>query len=82
MDFVEGLRTRISNAPFQSGERRLLKTILGDFQRNKFSTNDAGYSIVRRMLRANEESLKRMRAEDERRDEYLEENQILKSLLE
>lgn len=80
MGFEENLRAKISDAPFQSAERRLLKIILGEFKRGK-DTDDAGYGIVRKLIRSNEESLKRIRIGDRRRDECEDENLVLKSLL-
>lgn len=81
MSFEEDLRAKISAAPFQSTERQLLKTVLGDFRRGKSQSDEAGIGLITKMIKANEDSLKRMHAEDSRREEYLEENRVLKSLL-
>ena len=79
--FEEDLRVRIKQTPFQSKERQLLKMVLGEFQSAKNSSDAAAYNLVRSMISSNVAALKRIHVEDPCRDEYVDENETLKTLL-
>ena len=76
--FEEDLRAAINDAPFQSDERQLLKTVLGEYLRGKAKD---GYVFVQNMINVNATMLNRLHPEDPRREECLEENRVLKKLL-
>ena len=84
MSFETDLRERISKSPMRSVERDVFKVALGEYQ-NKTArvkaTDEAGYSIVKQMIKANEENLSHLPPEDRRRQQFEEENQALKTLL-
>ncbi len=84
MSFEEELRNRISKAPHGSMEKNLLKVVLGEVQQksamDSFS-DEMGYSLVKKMIKANEENVGRLPSEDPRHQQFLEENKILDSLL-
>jgi uncharacterized protein YqeY len=84
MSFEEQLRAKISASPFQSDEKRLFKVILGEFQRKsvgKTPSDETGYNVVKAMIKANEENLARLREDDPRRPNFLEENRLMAGLL-
>jgi hypothetical protein len=76
--FEDDLRAAINDAPFQSEERQLLKTVLGEYLRGK---SKDGYAFVQNMINVNTTMLNRLHSEHPRREEYLEENRVLKKLL-
>jgi hypothetical protein len=84
MSFEQSLRDRINKAPFRSREKDLLKVVLGEVQQKSAGgkvTDEQGLAIVKKMAKANEETLGLLGAEDKRREQYEEENAILQSLL-
>ena len=81
MSFEDDLRAKITQAPFQSEERQLLKVVLGEFGRSNNSSDDSGYKLVRSMIESNEAALQRIHIDNPCREEYINENQILKTLL-
>lgn len=84
MNFEEKLRAQINVFPFQSSERRLLKVVLGEFQRKavgKSASDEAGYNVVRKMIKANEENSDRLGEDDPRTQVFEEENQVMAMLL-
>lgn len=84
MNFEERLREEINMYPFQSSERRLLKVVLGEFQRKavgKSASDEAGYNVVRKMIKANEENSARLGEDDPRTQVFKEENQVMAMLL-
>lgn len=81
MSFEDDLRAKIRQAPFQSEERQLLKMVLGEFQCGDHSSDEAGYRLVRSMIKSNEASLQRIHVENPCREEYLNENRIFQTLL-
>lgn len=84
MTFEETLRDRISKSPYSSKERNTLKLVLGEFQQKAASgnvTEEMAHSIVKKIIKGNEETLGYLSQDDIRRNEYLEENEILAELL-
>ena len=85
MTFEEKLRNRIATSVFGSDEKNLLKVVLGELQRKSVGkpvSDETGYNVVKGMVKANEEVLRRLRRDDQtRRDKYEEENEILVELL-
>lgn len=84
MNFEEQVRFRISKAPYGSREKNLLKVLLGEIQLNETKskiTDEFCYGLVRKMIKANEENLSYLSADDIRREAYEDENSILTSLL-
>jgi hypothetical protein len=84
MSFEQIIRDRLSKAPHGSTEKSILKVVLGDVQQKSALgefTLDMGHALVRKMIKANDETLPHLPAADPRRGKLLEENQILGSLL-
>ncbi len=84
MSFEQTLRDRINKAPFKSTERDLLKVVLGEFQLKAATlkvTDEMAIAIVKKMVKANDETLGHLGQDDARRKQYEEENQILQTLL-
>jgi uncharacterized protein YqeY len=84
MTFEEALRSRINSTKFGSAERNLLKVVLGDVQlaaaRGRIN-DETCFGIVKKLIKGNEESLGHMSPDDTRRNQYLEENKVLQTLL-
>ena len=92
MAFEENLRSKISASPYSSPERNVFKVVLGEIQQKSASgkiSDEACFSIVKKMMKGNEEVLTmkdshgflRLSETDERRQQYIEENAILSELL-
>ena len=88
MTFEEQLRDRIKKAPFNSTEKSILKTILGEIEQKKTGVqfgkplaDEVCHNIVKKTIQGNNETLGYLPEGDNRRTLYLEENEIMQSLL-
>lgn len=84
MAFEQMLREKINSSPFGSKERNLLKVVLGEWQQKTAigkTTDELGQSIVKKMIKANEENIGLLALADERRDDFVVENKVLAELL-
>lgn len=84
MTFEETLRQRITSAAFGSLEKNVLKVVLGDIQlkaANSRVNDEVCHSIVKKLIKGNEESIGYLPESDQRRAKYLDENRILETLL-
>jgi uncharacterized protein len=84
MSYEQQIRDRMSKAPHGSTEKSLLKVVLGEVQQKSALgefTEEMGLAIVKKMMKANEETIPHMSEADSRRAKLLEENKVLASLL-
>ena len=84
MSYEEQIRDRMSKAPHGSAEKNILKVVLGEVQQKSANapfTEEMGQAIVKKMMKANEETIPHLSETDPRRAKLLEENKILTSLL-
>jgi hypothetical protein len=84
MSYEEQIRERMTKAPHGSTEKNILKVVLGEVQQksaNAQFTEEMGQAIVKKMMKANEETIPHFSETDPRRAKLLEENKILTSLL-
>jgi len=84
MSYEQQIRERMSKAPHGSTERNLLKVVLGEVQQKSAMgefTEEMGLAIVKKMMKANEETLPHLSETDSRRAKLLEENKVLTTLL-
>jgi len=84
MSFEELIRERMHKAPHGSNERNLLKVVLGEVQQKSALapfTEDMGHALIKKMIKANEETLPHLKESDPRHGKLLAENPILASLL-
>lgn len=83
-NFETQLRQLIADAPPSSSARNLFKVVLGEWQtKTTFDkgTDEVGYNIIRKMIKANEENLGYLAEGDSRRAQYQEENELLSALM-
>jgi hypothetical protein len=84
MSYEEQIRERMCKAPHGSTEKSLLKVLLGELQQKSNIgqfTDEMGLAIVKKMMKANEETIPHLSETDARRAKLLEENKVLTSLL-
>ena len=84
MSYEEQIRERMYKAPHGSTEKSLLKVLLGEVQQKSDMgqfTEEMGLAIVKKMMKANEETIPHLSETDPRRAKLLEENKVLTSLL-
>ena len=84
MSYEEQIRGRMIKAPHGSTEKSLLKVLLGEVQQKSNIgqfTDEMGLAIVKKMMKANEETIPHLSEIDPRRAKLLEENKVLTSLL-
>lgn len=84
MSFEQQIRDRMTKSAHGSNERNLLKVVLGEVQQKSALgafTEDMGHAIVKKMMKANEETIPHLSESDARRGKLLEENKILAGLL-
>lgn len=84
MSFEQQIRELMSKAPHASSERNLLKVVLGEVQQKSALapfTDEMGLALIKKMMKANEETIPLLSATDARRSNLLEENKILGRLL-
>ena len=84
MSYEEQIRERMYKAPHGSTEKSLLKVLLGEVQQKSNIgqfTEEMGLAIVKKMMKANEETIPHLSETDSRRAKLLEENKVLISLL-
>ena len=84
MTFEEIVRDRIKKSSYPSAERDVLKVVLGDLQLKSSGgkiTDEIGHGIVKKLIQSNNENLQHLTASDLRHAKYVEENEVLSSLL-
>lgn len=84
MTFEETIRDRIKKSSYPSVERDVLKVVLGDLQQKASGgkvTDEIGHGIVKKMVQSNKENLQHLETADLRYVKYVEENEVLESLL-
>ena len=84
MSYEAQIRERMSKAPHGSTEKELLKVLLGEVQQKSNIgqfTDEMGLAIVKKMMKANEETIPHLSETDARRAKLLDENKVLTSLL-
>ena len=85
MSFEAKIRTEITSTPFSDKERRnILKVVLGEIQRippTMKTTDEAGYKVVKDMIKANEELMRLKPVESDGHQKLAAENLILRPLL-
>src|SRR4051812_34271499 len=84
MSFEQMLRAKIAKAPFKSTEKEVLKVVLGEWQLKAATgkvTDELGFGLVKKMIKANDENLLYLGLTDPRRAKYNEENRFLNDLL-
>jgi uncharacterized protein len=84
MSYEEQIRERMYKAPHGSTEKSLLKVLLGEVQQKSNIgqfTDEMGLAIVKKMMKANEETVPHLGETDSRRAKLLEENLVLTGLL-
>jgi hypothetical protein len=84
MSFEQQIRERVSKAKHGSVERDILKIVLGDVQQKSATepvTEEMGQAIVKKMIKANDETIPLLKEGDPRRARLLDENKILATLM-
>lgn len=81
MSLEQTLRTRIASYHFSAPERSVLKVVLGELQQKGDATDEVGFTVIKKMIKSNEENLGYLAETDHRRAQYLLENEVLGSLL-
>lgn len=81
MSFETELRDKIAKAPHRSVEKDVLRVVLGEISVNQKLSDNAAFSVVKKMIAGNDEMLSHMRGDDSRCKTLLDENKILKTLL-
>lgn len=84
MGFESDLREKIKNSPFGSDQKTTLKVILGEVQMKAASkpiSEEDCFSIVKKAIKDNEQSLSFLQKNDVRCQKLLEENELLRTLL-
>jgi hypothetical protein len=79
MTLEDKVKERISEAPLGSDEKNCLRCILGELTSKK---GTSGITVLRELLRQNEEAMRRTRRNKEEANRIQIENTVLKSLLE
>lgn len=78
------LRRRITASKIGSTERDVLRVVLGECQQKSFSgkiSDDIVVGVIRKLLKSNQETIGYLKENDNRRSDYLEEIEVLNSLL-
>jgi len=82
--FVDQLRNKINSLYYGSPAKNLLKVVLGDIQQ-KAAFRDVPdqecHSMVKKMVKANEDNIKLLGDDDLRKEQFRKENVILNNLL-
>tara|TARA_Y100000296_G_C5077776_1_gene208271 strand:+ start:199 stop:624 length:426 start_codon:yes stop_codon:yes gene_type:complete len=82
--FVDQLKNKIAALSYGGQARNLLKVVLGEIQQKaafKEVSDQQCHSMVKKMIKANEDNIKLLDDGDRRKEEYHRENVILSSLL-
>lgn len=82
--FVDKLKLKIDKLTPGSSSKNLLKVVLGDIQQKaayKEISDQECHSIVKKMIKANEENLELLKDGDRRIEQFTKENVLLNSLL-
>ena len=83
-NFETQLKQLIKDAPPSSDARNLYKVVLGEWQTKTAmdkGSDEMGFNIVRKMIKANEENLGYLTESDPRTAKYKEENKLLEVLM-
>lgn len=79
--FLEQLKKKISGLAYGSEARDILKVVLGELQRREFKTDQECHSMIKKMVKSNEENISLLEDSDPRKEQFKRENLILGSLL-